>query len=107
MLFIQLKTLVISSELELVRVDNKDYFEAVILKDKVARLIEKIEAAFGSQKLPSDKELPLQIKDAINNLGGIRGNQSLYVFNSENIFNIIMFWPWGDGRRVTLKISQQ
>lgn len=107
MLFIQLKTLVISSELELVRADNKDYFEAVILKDKLAGVIEKIEAAFGSQKLPLDKELPLPARQAIDNLGGIRGNQTLHVFNNENNVILIMLWPWGDGRRVTLKMSQQ
>ncbi len=107
MLFIQLKTLAINSELELVRADDKDYFEAVVLKDKLIKLIEKIEATFGHQKLPSDKELPLQIQQVVDNLGGIRGNQTLYVFNNENIFILIMLWPWGDGKRVTLKMSEK
>jgi len=107
MSFIQLKTLIIGSELELVRADTKDYFEAVVLKEKLAGLIEKIDSAFGSQKLPLDKGFPAQVQAAIDNLGGIRGNQSLYVFNSENSFSIIMLWPWGDGKRVTLKMSKQ
>ncbi len=91
----------------MVRADTKDYFEAVVLKEKLAVLIERIEAVFGSQKLPLGTEFPAQIQTAIENLGGIRGNQSLYVFNCENSFNIIMLWPWGDGKRVTLKMSKQ
>lgn len=107
MLFIQFKTLVVKSELELIRADTKDYFEAVILKDNLAGIIQNIEAAFGTQKLPLDKELPPQVQEAVNKLGGIRGNQTLNVFNNGNNIILIMLWPWGDGKRVTLKMSRQ
>lgn len=107
MLFVQLKALITSSEVELIRADDKDYLEAVILKDKLAKLIEKIEPAFGSPKLPSDSGLTVQAQKVINDLGGVRGNQTLYVLNTESSFILIMFWPWGDGQRVTLKIYQR
>ncbi len=107
MLFAQLKSLVINSELELVRTDNKDYFETVILKDKLTKLIEKIEPAFGPPKLPSDKELTPKVQQVINDLGGVRENQILYVLNTKSSFILIMLWPWGDGQRVTLKIYQK
>jgi len=47
MLFVQLKSLVKNSEAEVIRVDNEDYLEAVILKDKLVKLIEQIEPEFG------------------------------------------------------------
>lgn len=89
-----------------VRIDNKDYFEAIILKSKSADLITHLEKAFGVAKWPSDKELSRRVREVTNRFGGVRGGQSLYFLEEKECSTFVMLWPWQDGANITLKIFQ-
>ncbi|MFH0854968.1 MAG: hypothetical protein V1869_00415 [Candidatus Omnitrophota bacterium] len=89
---------------EALRSDESDYFEAVIIKDELAKLNERLKIFFGEPASASKNGLPSEIQDKINGFGGIMPGQTLYFRNegSDSIF--AMLWPWQDGVRTTLKI---
>jgi len=49
---------------------------------------------------PSEKDAELTKK-----YGGIRGNQTLFKKQAGNTIVAVMFWPWQDDVRITLKIA--
>lgn len=107
MQFIQLKEEVKHLAPQAIRTDNDNYFEAVIIKDRLAKLSPLLEEAFDAYIWPSKEKLPLSTLEVINNFGGIRDNQTLYFCYGENYCMFAMLWPWGDGQHVTLKIGQR
>jgi len=89
-----------------IRINNKDYFEAIILKSKLADLITCLEETFGVAKYPSGKELSGHVKEVTDRFGGVRGGQSLYFLEEKECSAFVMLWPWQDGTHITLKIFQ-
>ena len=103
--FSQLKKEAGDIGLEIVRIDTDDYFEAVIVKNKLTELIQRLEKIFGAPRWPSEKNLSRQIIGVIQKFGGIRDGQILYFGQTETCFIFAMLWPWMDGAHVTLKIG--
>jgi hypothetical protein len=89
------------------RIDDHNYFEAVIVKNELAKLTASLQRLFGSPVQPSDKRLSLQIQEMIKEFGGIRPDQSLYFWNEGKDAIFAMLWPWQDGLRITVKIIQK
>jgi len=91
-------------DFETVRINNNNYFEAVLLKNNLSDLTKNLENIFGAPFCPSEKELPAQMQEIINGFGGVRGSQSLYFFKEGEYYVFAMLWPWQDGEHITLKI---
>ena len=94
-------------EIEALRTDCDNYFEAVIVKKEIVKLNNRLKKFFGEPAWPSKNRLNYQAQEAINGYGGIMPGQTLYLKSegSENIF--AMLWPWQDGERTTIKIFQK
>ena len=92
---------------ESLRTDCDNYFEAVVIKEEVSKLSEKLQRSFGSPAWPSKNRLAFQAQEAVKGFGGIMPGQTLY-FRSEGVSSIFaMLWPWQDGMRTTVKIIQK
>lgn len=92
---------------EALRTDCDNYFEAVVIKEELARLTESLKKFFGEPAWPSKNRLSFQMQEAIKGFGGIMAGQTLY-FKNEGVDAICaMLWPWRDGLRTTLKIIQK
>jgi len=93
--------------LDTLRTDKDDYFEAVVIRDEVAKLKERLEKFLGTPAYPSKDKLSPQIEKRIKEFGGIMSGQTLY-FRNEGGKNILaMLWPWQDGYHTTIKLIQQ
>lgn len=89
------------------RKDSQSYFEAVIAKEELAKLLTKLEKFLGLPVWPSKTKLSTAIQNAIEEFGGIRPGQTLYFSHLDSTTVFAMLWPWGDGTRITLKIFKE
>ncbi|RLB47674.1 MAG: hypothetical protein DRI90_26090 [Deltaproteobacteria bacterium] len=68
----------------------------------------KVEEHLGAPKKTADAALPADLADSplVDALGGIRGGQTLYVKElGDGLAIYVAFWPWGGGKRFTIKIG--
>ena len=86
------------------RIDRHDYFEAVIVKNELAKLTASLERLFGSPAWSSQNRLLLQAQEIIKDFGGIRPGQTLYFWSQGKDTVFAMLWPWEDGYHTTVKI---
>lgn len=93
-------------EPETTRMDNENYFEAVVGKSRLEGVIQVLESIFGAPAWPSEKKLLKNIEKLVKNMGGLREGQTLYLLDKEECSAFVMLWPWQDGERVTIKISK-
>jgi len=84
------------------RTDSDNYFEAVIVKDELAKLTARLERFFGPPVRPSGK-----VQEVINGFGGIKPGQALYFWAQGKDTIFAMLWPWQDGWHTTVKIIQK
>jgi len=89
------------------RIDNDNYFEAVIVKDELAKLTVSLERIFGSPAWPSKNQLVPRAQEIIKDFGGIRPGQTLYFWSQGKDIIFAMLWPWGDGYHTTVKIIRK
>ena len=83
---------------------SDDYGEFVIAASEIEQWYKKFEEIFGQPKnkqgaQPAKEDLALS-----HDYGGIRANQVLYKRDFEKGSVLAMFWPWGDGSLITLKV---
>ena len=88
------------------RGDEADYFEAVIAKDELPKLVVLFEKVFGPAALPSQNKLSPEIEKIIEDCGGIMSGQSLYLSQESGVV-FAMLWPWSDGKNTTVKIGKK
>lgn len=105
--FDELTTAVKTVSFDELRVDEPDYFEAVVLNVKLPSLTLELEKFFGVCVWPSKNALTAKINDVIKDCGGIMPNQTLYFWSEEGETIFAMLWPWRDGMHITLKISKK
>jgi len=101
-----IKTEIKKIELETMRVDNENYFEAVIGHTRLEAMVCALEGIFGSPAWPSGIKLTKDTERLIKDVGGLRKGQTLYLLNKEGSSAFVMLWPWRDGERVTIKMSK-
>ena len=89
------------------REESQDYFEAVIMKEELEKIVNRLEKFLGLPARPSKAKLSSQIEGAIKEYGGIGPGQTLYFSKLDNRNVFAMLWPWSDGNHITLKIIQQ
>lgn len=104
--FDKIKAEIKKVELDTTRMDNEDYFEAVIGHASLEGMVRVLECIFGAPAWPSDKKLFKDIEKLVKNVGGLRKGQTLYLLDKEGCSAFAMLWPWQDGERVTIKMSK-
>lgn len=87
------------------RCDREDLFEIVFFQKDIAEWGRILVAFLGepvkpSGTLPSSKDLELT-----EHTGSIRIEQTLFEKHFDNGIIIAKFWPWKDGRLITLRMA--
>ena len=89
-----------------IRVDSKDYLEAVVARPGLDLLQPILARYFGATaKGPAEKAtFPPPVQKIVDSLGGIRQGQSFYYKEEKNRVIFAALWPWGSNPdKVTLK----
>ncbi len=94
-------------EFDAVRVKNQYYFEAIILRDKLPVLTERLEKLFGKRLFPSDNRLPPDAEKVAGAFGGVMGEQTLYFLKENDYSYFAMLWPWSDDCHTTVKLGRK
>jgi hypothetical protein len=94
-------------EREALRYDCPTHFEAVIVKEEMGKFIAQLDGFFGSPVFPSNTKLSPEIKQVIEEFGGIMSGQTLYYSRQEDGVILAMLWPWKDRQRTTVKIIKK
>lgn len=87
------------------RAGTPDYDERVIDKDDVSRWSSVLTAVLGAPVKPAGVIPTEEHLSVTENYGGIQKSQTLYWKEFEDVCVAAMFWPWGDGKHVTLKMA--
>lgn len=104
--FNKLKTELKNIELDTTRMDNENYFEVVIKKERLNEIIPIVERILGPTAWPSCSKLSKDTEKLIKNFGGLRKGQMLYLLCKDGFSIFAMLWPWQDNERVTIKIAK-
>ena len=107
MQFEEIKKEVKEITFDTLRLDCDNHFEAVIVKEELAKLNERLKKFFGEPVWPSKNRLPLQIQEAVDGFGGILSGQTLYFSKEGDDAIFAMLWPWQDAEHTTLKIIKK
>ncbi|MBU1999293.1 MAG: hypothetical protein ABIG46_07665 [Candidatus Omnitrophota bacterium] len=89
------------------RTDCDNFFEAVIVKEELNKLTDKLKQFFGAPAFPSKNRLSYSAQELVNGFGGLGPGQSLYLSGEQDALIFAMLWPWKDGVRTTVKIIQK
>ena len=93
--------------IEELRLDHDNYFEAVIIKEELDKLKGLLESFFGMPAFPSKNGLTQEMRQATSDAGGIMAGQTLYYSDRDADVIFAMLWPWKDGRHITVKIIKK
>ncbi|OGX28526.1 MAG: hypothetical protein A2879_03635 [Omnitrophica WOR_2 bacterium RIFCSPHIGHO2_01_FULL_49_10] len=94
-------------EFDAIRVKSQYYFEAIILRDKLPVLAERLEKLFGKQLCPPEKKLPPDAEKVAGAFGGVMGDQTLYFLKENEYSYFAMLWPWSDDCHITVKLGRK
>jgi hypothetical protein len=92
---------------ETLRTDSDNFFEAVVIKEELDKLNERLKNFFGEPAWPSKDKLSLSAQETIKGFGGIMPGQTLYFKSEGRDSTFAMLWPWQDGRHTTIKIARK
>ncbi len=84
---------------------NDGYAEIVIFSEQLDHCSKILEDFLGPAVKPSDLEPSKNHAKVADEFGGIFKNQTLFQKDYDDIMVIAMFWPWQNGKQVTLKIG--
>ncbi len=105
--FNQVKEAVKGIVFDTVRVDNVNYFEAVIVNNCRPGQTDKLDGLFGKPIWPGKNRLTAEAQNTINEFGGVKEGQTLYFWQQDNLHIFAMLWPWQDDYHITLKVAQK
>ena len=83
---------------------SDECIELVIYKEEMAQWGKILEDILGPPVKPEGVAPRKKDRSLTENYGGITDNQVLFYHEFESVSVIVMFWPWGDGQSVTLKM---
>ncbi len=92
---------------EMLRIDSDNFFEAVIIKQEIGKLNLQLKSFLGEPVYPSENILADEVQKTVDTLGGIMPGQTLYYKDLGDSGIFAMLWPWNDGERITVKITQR
>ena len=87
------------------RCDREDLFELVFFNSDLAEWGRILKAFLGDPVKPSGKAPTVKDLELTETTGSIRIEQTLYEKQFDNGVIIAKFWPWKDGRHVTLRMA--
>ena len=87
------------------RFDRDDLFELVFFEKDVAEWHRILSAFLEAPVKPSGKSPTTKDLAVTEGTGGIRIEQTLFEKSFENGVIIAKFWPWKDGRHITLRMA--
>jgi hypothetical protein len=96
-----------SLKLQELRTDCDNYFEAVLVKEELDSLYNRLKESLGEPVFPSKGRLDFRMEQAVKGYGGILPGQTLYYRSRGENTVFAMIWPWQDGKHTTLKIIQK
>jgi len=107
MQFDQIKNEVRTLKFDTLRMDCDNLFEAVVVKEELQILVNRLENFFGRPTWPSKERLSFKVRETVDNYGGIQPGQTLYFRNQQDGDLFAMLWPWLDGNHTTVKIIKK
>ena len=96
-----------SLNIDSLRTDADNFFEAVVFKQEMDKLNTQLKSFLGEPVYPSQGRLNRIVQETVDGFGGIMPGQTLYYKDSGSNRTFAMLWPWKDGERTTVKIIQQ
>ncbi|BBO67134.1 hypothetical protein DSCA_10640 [Desulfosarcina alkanivorans] len=87
------------------RCDRDDLFELVFFERDIAEWTRILAAFLGDPVKPSGKVPTSKDLELTEGTGSIRVEQTLFEKSVENGAIIAKFWPWKDGRHITLRMA--
>jgi hypothetical protein len=84
---------------------NDEYAEIVIFTEQLVHCGKILEDFLGPAVKPPGLEPSIIHKKVADEFGGIFLNQTLFQKDYDDIMVLAMFWPWQNGKQVTLKIA--
>jgi hypothetical protein len=88
------------------RLQTEDNLEVVIAKDCLEPVVKVLTEYFGPPLKPQGDAPSREAKERAAPHGGIRKEQTMFFRQGEGVSECALFWPWGSGTRVTVKIIQ-
>lgn len=85
---------------------GSEYLEAVIQRMELDSLVSLLKAHFGRAVKEADvaSDLPEEIEEFVNQLGGLRIEQSFYYKKERGCLTYAALWPWqSNPDKITLK----
>ncbi|MDP8218336.1 MAG: hypothetical protein P9M03_06395 [Candidatus Theseobacter exili] len=86
------------------RNDSPHLYEFVIIKEQLDQVKSCMESFFGPAIKIENQNPSRQTTDLTKSHGGIRKEQSCYFLNYDGNEYLALFWPWSDGKRITVKL---
>ena len=93
-------------KLEEERVQTAEYLEVVISRNMLGPLNKLLASRFGPPVKPEGENPSGEASRRAKSYGGVRKNQTMYFLQDGDFCECALLWPWGDGARVTVKITQ-
>jgi hypothetical protein len=87
------------------RCDRDDLFELVFFQKDIDEWARILSAFLGEPVKPSGKSPTTEDLELTEGTGSIRIEQTLFEKRIENGTIIAKFWPWKDGRHITLRMA--
>ncbi|MCM8813414.1 MAG: hypothetical protein NC924_05695 [Candidatus Omnitrophica bacterium] len=85
---------------------SDDYCELVFLNVELSTWNNIFTTALGQAVKPAHQKPDEQALRIAKDVGGISFNQTLFYRDFEDGVILVMFWPWQDGARTTLKMMR-
>jgi hypothetical protein len=92
---------------EVKREKKAGYLEIVVSQDNLGSLSSVLESYFGAPLKPKGKAPSPDAVSYATKFGGIRNNQTMYARKNEGHSEVAFFWPWENGKSITVKIAQE
>ena len=81
-----------------------EYAQLIFNHRDLPQLYQIIQDMLGSPVKTEDQPVTDELVRLTEDFGGIFDHQTLFWMEKANQRILVMFWPWRDGHRVTLKI---
>ena len=87
------------------RFDLGDYLEFVISAADIDLVTAVLEQFFGRPAKPVGAWPSEELASSVEKFGGIRPDQTLYLYQQNGTLCYAMIWPWADKNSATVRIS--
>jgi hypothetical protein len=87
------------------RTISEDYAEIVMYTKEIFKWKTIFDEIFGEPLSPAGIKPTKEDLELTRPFGGLFDEQTLYLQKFDGQKMLVMFWPWQDGKRVTIKIA--